>query len=96
MAEREEIARAQAEQELSRVRYLPGRLSWSMIEAAYLELDAAPGEPCARPPLHTHRRRGAAGPSRPAVAHRLDISTATLDRASIAAGRGKHWPPRGL
>lgn len=93
--ERQEWARRQAERELASVRYLPGKLSWAQIEGAYRALAAAQAGPCVMPPLHVHRRRGAQ-PSRPEVAHKLDKSAATLDRACIAAGRGKLWPPRGL
>lgn len=88
-AERETWARTQAENQLARVPYLPGRLSWSQIEAAYRELAATP-------PVYPFRRRNAARPSRPETAKRLLVSTATLDRACIVAGRGRHWPPRGL
>jgi hypothetical protein len=88
--QREAWARAQAERELTRVRWLPGGLSWSQIESAYREL--AKAEP-ARP---MHRRRRPHEPSRPEVAKRLSVSVATLDRACLTAGRGRHWPPRGL
>lgn len=87
--ERERWARTQAENELARVSYLPGGLSWSKIEAAYRELAGTS-------PVHPFRRRNASQPSRPETAKRLLTSPATLDRACIAAGRGKHWPPRGL
>lgn len=87
-SERDTWAREQAERELATVPYLPGGLSWSQIEKAYRELAAVE-------PVYPRRRRGG-GPSRPETASRLGVSTATLDRACIAAGRGGHWPPRGL
>jgi hypothetical protein len=87
--EREDWARGQAEQEYATVAYLPGGLSWANIEAAYREL-------AAQSPIHPFRRSDPLRPSRPETASRLGTSSATLDRACIAAGRGKHWPPRGL
>lgn len=88
-AERETWARGQAEAELASVPYLPGGLSWSKIEAAYRELAAIS-------PTYPFRRHVPSQPSRPETAARLSTSPATLDRACIAAGRGKQWPPRGL
>ena len=93
--ERQAWARGQAERELAPVPYLPGGLSWSAIEAAYRELAAAPPGRCVMPPDHVHRRKDAR-PSRPEVAHMLDKSPETIDRACVAFGRGTKWPPRGL
>jgi hypothetical protein len=87
--DREAMARTQAENELARVPYLPGGLSWAEIAAKYRELAATA-------PVYPYRRRIATQPSRPETAARLGVSPATLDRACIAAGRGRHWPPRGL
>lgn len=87
--EREEWARGQAESELARDPYLPGGLSWAKIESAYREL-------AAQRPVHPFRRQKPDQPSRPEVAGRLMVSTATLDRACIEAGRGGNWPPRGF
>ena len=49
-AERESWARAQAEQRLATVPYLPMGLSWSVIEAAYMGLAGTT-------PVYPHRRR---------------------------------------
>lgn len=86
--ERIEWARGQAERELANVDWLPGRLAWSQIERGYRELASSEARP--------GRRRRKGQPSRPELAAWLAVSPATLDRACIAAGRGKHWPPRGL
>ena len=91
-AERQAWARRRAERELASVRYLPGELSWSMIERAYQEI-------AARTPVYhapPFRRAKPNQPTRPEVAYGLNVSSATLDRACIAFGKGKHWPPDGL
>ncbi len=88
-AERLAWAHGQAERDLAAEAWLPGGFAWSQIEAAYRELAAGP-------PRHPFKRRRSDQPSRPELAARLGTSPATLDRACIMAGRGGHWPPRGL
>ncbi|HYN68825.1 MAG TPA: hypothetical protein VEX41_01280 [Candidatus Eisenbacteria bacterium] len=72
-------------------------LSWSRVEAKYKELAiAAATAECSTPPPHAHRRSEPSQPSRPEVAHALNVSTSTLDRRLEKLGKGKHWPPPGL
>lgn len=91
-AERMDWARGEAERELADVPWLPGGLSWTAIEGAYRML-------AKRTPVYhvpPFRRSKPDRPTRPEVALELQTTVPTLDRACIAAGRGKHWPPRGL
>jgi hypothetical protein len=69
-------------------RLLPGRLYWPSIEAKYRELAGAK--------VAFGRRRVSNRPSRPEVATELNVSSRTLRRACVAAGKGPLWPPEGL
>ena len=66
-----------------------GGLSWPRIEDTYRRLASTP-------PGRLHRRRRPDEPSRPEVAKELLVSTATLKRACVAAGKGSKWPPGGV